>query len=127
LACGSSHSCVLFGTGAVTGAVQCFGYGGVGALANGGTSNSNTPVNVTGNEYSGAAHVGAGAYHSCLIRSVDGAVMCAGYNYRGQVGDGSTIEQLTMTQVSGLTSGYLSVDGGGYHTCAVSSIGGLVW
>jgi alpha-tubulin suppressor-like RCC1 family protein len=127
VACGSFHSCALFGTGARTGAVQCFGNGEYGRLAIGGTSDSNTPVDVTGYESSGAAHVGAGVYHSCLIKAVDGAVLCAGLNLYGQVGDGSSTDRSTMTQVSGLSSGYLSVDGGGHHSCAVSSIGGLVW
>jgi alpha-tubulin suppressor-like RCC1 family protein len=116
---------VLFGTGAV----QCFGADthGNGLLANGGTSSSNTPVDVSGFEYSGSAHVTAGWAHTCLIKAVDGAVMCAGHNYNGQLGDGTTTARSTMTQVSGLDTVYLSVDGGRVHTCAVSAIGGIKW
>jgi hypothetical protein len=109
--------------------VQCFGAdtNGVGLLANGGTSSSNTPSDVTGYESFGAAHVGAGGWHTCLIKAVDGAVFCAGYNLHGQLADGTTTNRLTMTQVSGLDTSYLSVDGGFLHTCAVSVGGGIKW
>jgi alpha-tubulin suppressor-like RCC1 family protein len=123
VACGSVHTCALFESGAI----RCFGYGKKGNLANGGTSDVNIPVDVTGYESSGAAHVGAGGSHTCLVNAVDGAVLCAGYNDDGQVGDGSSTDRLIMTQVPGLTSGYISVEGGISHTCAVSALGGIKW
>jgi alpha-tubulin suppressor-like RCC1 family protein len=123
LSCGMYHSCILFATGAV----QCFGYGYYGALANGVSSHSNTPVDVTGFTSSGAAHVGAGSLCTCLIKAVDGAVLCAGYNLYGSLGDGTTTDRSIMTQVSGLDTGYLSVEGGWLHTCAVSALGGVMW
>jgi alpha-tubulin suppressor-like RCC1 family protein len=110
-----------------SGAVQCFGNGDFGKLANGGRSASNTPVDVTGYASSGATHVGAGGAHTCLITAADGAVLCAGQNTFYQLGDGVGSERLTMFQVSGLTTGYLSVEGGEQHTCAVSDVGGIKW
>jgi alpha-tubulin suppressor-like RCC1 family protein len=124
VSCGGSHTCALFATGAV----QCFGDGDEGQLADGGSADSTYPVDVTDYESYGAAHVGAGGDHTCLVKAVDGAVMCAGWNNFGAVGDGTTgTDRLIMTQVLGLTSGYLSVEGGLYHTCAVSSMGGVMW
>jgi alpha-tubulin suppressor-like RCC1 family protein len=123
VSCGSDHTCALFASGAV----RCFGFGIYGQLAYGGRAASNTPSNVTEYESSGAAHVGAGGFHTCLIKAVDGAVLCAGHNSNGQVGDGTSNGGLIMTQVSGLNSGYLSVEGGMHHTCAVSSGGGIMW
>jgi alpha-tubulin suppressor-like RCC1 family protein len=123
VSCGESHTCALFATGAV----QCFGYGWDGNLANGGIGFFNTPSDVTGYESSGAAHVGAGSRHTCLIKAAGGSVLCAGDNNYRQVGDGTSTQRWIMTQVSGLTSGYLSVDGGNAHTCAVSSGGGILW
>jgi alpha-tubulin suppressor-like RCC1 family protein len=108
--------------------VQCFGNGRDGQLANGGTSDSNYPADVTGYAYSGAVNVGLGGFHTCLIDDVDnGAVFCAGLNYIGQLGDGTNTDRLTMTQVSGLDTSYLSVDGGYVHTCALSNWGGIKW
>jgi alpha-tubulin suppressor-like RCC1 family protein len=123
VSCGYLHTCALFATGAV----QCFGYGTFGQLANGGSTDSNTPSDVTEFESSGAAHVGAGFRYTCLVKAVNGAVLCAGRNSAGQVGDGTFTQRLIMTQVSGLNSGYLSVEGGYSQTCAVSSMGGVVW
>jgi alpha-tubulin suppressor-like RCC1 family protein len=124
VACGNSHTCALLDTGAL----QCFGFGVSGQIANGGTADFNTPDDVTGYESSGAAHVGVGELHTCLVRAANGAVLCSGWNNHGQLGDATSgINRLTMIQVWGLTSDYISVEGGAYHTCAVSSSGGIMW
>jgi alpha-tubulin suppressor-like RCC1 family protein len=126
VACGGDYSCALFATGAV----QCFGNDYYGELANGSddTITQHTPVNVTGYESSGVAHVGAGYHHTCLIRAVDGGVMCSGLDRNNQLGAPEVSNQVrTMTQVFGLTSGYLSVEVGSQHSCAVSALGGIKW
>ena len=50
--------------------------------------------------------------HSCAVSS-SGGVSCWGYNYYGQVGDGSTTQRNTPVSVAGLSSGVAMVALGG--------------
>lgn len=47
--------------------------------------------------------IAAGQYHSLALRS-DGTVWAWGWNYYGQLGDGTTIDRTTPVQVQGLTN-----------------------
>lgn len=51
--------------------------------------------------------------------------MCWGRNDSGQLGDGSKTQRLTPVSVSGLSSGATSVAVGQYHSCALTSGGGV--
>ncbi|WP_159396975.1 DNRLRE domain-containing protein [Sorangium cellulosum] len=75
-----------------------------------------TLTNVTG--------VAAGFGHSLAIRS-DGTVWAWGFNWAGQLGDGTTTDRTTPAQVSGLT-GVIAVDAGHSYSLAVRS-DGTVW
>ena len=60
-----------------------------------------------------------GGNHICAILD-DSSLQCWGENSNGQLGDGTTIDRLTMTEVSlptGRTA--VSVSAGHDHTCAV--------
>lgn len=62
-----------------------------------------------------------GATHACVL-TTDGAAWCGGRNDAGQLGDGSTIDRSTATQVvGGLTFRSLVVGGG--HTCGITLAG----
>jgi len=113
---GGYHSCALL----TSGTVNCWGYNGHGELGNGTTSGpqpTGTPVTVT-SITSPASWIAAGGYHSCAI--VSGSVMCWGANESAQLGRGTWGgDILAAGIVSGTPPPALSVDAGGYHTCAV--------
>jgi alpha-tubulin suppressor-like RCC1 family protein len=120
IAAGASFACALKSTGAVV----CWGQNVVGNLGNGNTTNSSTPVAVVGLA-SGVTAITTGAVHACAI-AAGGSVMCWGYNFDGQLGNGTaTIYSSTPVAVTGLSGAALAVLAGGYHTCATTN-GGLV-
>jgi alpha-tubulin suppressor-like RCC1 family protein len=116
---GSTHACALTGSGGV----KCWGDNTYGQLGNGTTTDSLTPVDVSGLT-SGVAAVESGRAHVCAV-TTSGALKCWGYNGDGQIGDNSTANRSLPTDVTGLTAGVAAVAGGGHHTCAVTSAGGV--
>ncbi len=71
-----------------------------------------------------AFSVAAGGAHTCSIRE-GGAVMCAGYNDYGQLGDGTTTSRYNPVAVPGVPPA-IGITAGGAHTCAVTG-DGHVW
>ena len=85
------------------------------------TANSNTPVTVNG--ATGAVAIAGGTSHTCALLPY-GTVECWGYNYYGQLGNGTTNNSSTPTGVSlptGATARAIAAGGG--HTCALLSSG----
>lgn len=54
-----------------------------------------------------------------------GGVKAWGYNYHGQLGDGTQMQRLTPVDVSGLTSGVIALAAGDQHSCALTNAGGV--
>ena len=132
----SNYSCAV-----VSGAVKCWGANGGGQLGNGSTTNSSTPVSVSGLtsgvtavSVGGSSSYSSDSVHACAV--VSGAAKCWGDNGAGQLGNSSTTASSTPVSVTGLTTGVtaISVGGGaGYmggnssFSCAVVSGAAKCW
>jgi alpha-tubulin suppressor-like RCC1 family protein len=119
IAAGGYHSCVL----TTAGAVLCWGRNDVGQLGDNSTTDKTTPQPVTGLA-SGVATLAAGGYHTCALTTA-GGMQCWGFNANGQLGDGSTTDKTTPQPVTGLASGVAAIAGGNFHTCALTTAGGM--
>lgn len=109
----SYHTCALMATGGV----KCWGHNSYGQLGDGTNSTPTSPVDVTG--LSGrVVSLAVGERHTCAVMDT-GSLKCWGENQRGQLGDGTFTGSFTPRDVSGLTSGVVSVAAGPFHTCAV--------
>ena len=94
------------------GAVRCWGDNNYGQLGDGTTTTRTTWVAVSGLA-SGVTALTAGWSHTCAL-SLAGVAQCWGYNYFGQIGDGTTANRTTPVTVTGLTSAVGAVAAGGY-------------
>jgi len=116
---GAYHTCAITRSGGL----RCWGYNDRGQLGDGSMISRSTPADVQGLT-TGITAVGVGRYHSCAITTVGGA-KCWGNNSSGQLGDGTTIWQLHPVEVVGLGVTVAAVTVGHYHTCALTTAGGV--
>ncbi len=114
LSAGHYHTCALM----TSGAVKCWGFNDYGQLGNNSTASRNFPVDVAGLN-SGVASITTGHYHTCAL-TTSGTVKCWGNNGYGRLGDGSTINRLTPSNINGL-SDVIALAGGGSHTCSMTA------
>ena len=126
IAGGGQHSCAVTGAGALL----CWGLDDQGQLGDGTIGepmiNNTDPVPSSPIGLgSGIRSAGAGAFHTCAI-TVAGGLKCWGANNTSQLGNGvEGVNSPTPTDVPGLTSGVAAVASGQFHTCALTTTGGV--
>ena len=123
VAAGDLHTCAL----TAAGSVQCWGSQYVREEGHGATrAIITTPVTVEG--LGGAVQeISAGLDTSCAV-TAEGAAMCWGLNNYGQLGvpvsDECACSETPVT-VTGLDTGVAAVSAGVFHTCALTTSGGV--
>jgi alpha-tubulin suppressor-like RCC1 family protein len=113
-----SHVCAL----SAAGQVKCWGSDGSGQLGNGTVTASRVPVPST--LTSGITSIVSGSEHNCALTDA-GGVKCWGENGRYQLGNGAAPSLAPNVDVTGLTSGVTKIAAGAFHTCALTSGGGV--
>lgn len=112
IAAADDHTCALL----TTGTIECWGLNGKGQLGDGSTSNSSTPVAVTG--LTGVVQIALGDAFTCALLG-NGGVDCWGFNSFGELGNGTTTDSKTPVQVNTLGSGVLAISAADAGACAV--------
>lgn len=95
-----------------------------GQLGNGTHSPQPTPNPFQISSLGGIIKIATGSGHSIFLKN-DGTVWACGYNFEGEVGDGSTIQRNTPVQVSGLLD-IEAIAGGDKHSVFLKK-DGTVW
>jgi alpha-tubulin suppressor-like RCC1 family protein len=115
---GSFHTCAV----RTTGVAWCWGADFQGALGNGAPGTSRFSPGKVGGPVTDWRVINAGGLHTCARRAT-GHLYCWGLDGEGQVGDGGpNLAELPLpTMVGGGATDWLTVDGGGLHTCARTS------
>lgn len=117
LSVGNDHACALKSNGTV----WCWGRNFHGQLGDETNEDKTIPVRVNG--LADIAEIAVDGYrHTCAAKN-DGTAWCWGWNYYGQLGDGTTENRNTPVQVNGLAD-IARISAGGYrHSCALKDDG----
>lgn len=126
IAAGASHTCAVLEDHTL----WCWGFNGYGQLGDRTETSRGTAVSVKG--LSNVIAVTAGASTTCAIvgatpNATSGAAKCWGITDYGTMGSGKpkSEAQLIPTDVTGLSSGVVSISMGEEHGCAVTTAGAV--
>jgi alpha-tubulin suppressor-like RCC1 family protein len=124
IASGYYHSMAVTSTGQVL----AWGENAFGALGNGATTNSSTPVAVSLAAGTTVTAIAAGGRHSLAVTST-GQVLAWGRNDFGQLGNGTTTQSSTPVAVTlASRTAVTAIAGGSNHSLALTSTGqALAW
>jgi len=112
---GGYHSCGV----TTAGAAYCWGYNFYGQLGNAANAGDITvPVAVSGSLTFSATS--AGDNHTCGMTTVD-TTYCWGYNFYGQLGNGTNTDSNVPVAVSSGGHTFVSAPAGLYHSCGVTT------
>ena len=120
LASGSIHTCALISDRTV----KCWGDNPYGQLGDGSTGDRDTPVEVSG-LIGNVTAIATGLRHTCAVTDA-GGVECWGRNNWGQLGDESLNDRLSPVAVRHLPHKAAAIAAGSFHTCALSTEGGVM-
>ncbi len=115
ISAGFEHSLALMSDGTV----KSWGYNEYGQLGDGTTTNSNTPITISG--LNNVIGISAGMWSSYALLS-DGTIKSWGYNQHGELGDGTDIDKLTPVSVTGISTA-INISNGDSHAIALLSDG----
>jgi alpha-tubulin suppressor-like RCC1 family protein len=120
---GSGH------TGAIraTGTAWSWGRNHAGQLGDGTTVNKSSPVSVVGGftDWTQITNSKRTGRHTLGLRS-NGTIWAWGFNNRGQLGDGTTVNKSSPISVVGGFTDWVQISAGQYHTAAVRA-NGTAW
>ena len=120
VAASGANTCILDESGAA----WCFGNNSFGQLGNGVKDNRAQPVPVAVSGGASFTDIAVGDHHACALDE-EGAAWCWGANDAGQLGDGTSQEQLAPVPVD-LDAELTAVVAGNAHTCALD-VEGAAW
>merc|ERR1712038_1439859 len=116
---GGFHSCVITNTNLL----KCWGWNGSGALGDGTREYRSTPTDISlggTNVYPTKVSLGYG--HSCVVTNTN-VLKCWGNNQYGQLGDGTTTDRLTPTDINVGPNEYpVQLSVGNEHTCIITNL-----
>ncbi len=122
---GCAHTCAVLSDGTA----KCWGSNTSGQLGDGTNIDANSPVSVKG--INGVIEISAGGYicepsfppngHTCALLD-NGRVECWGFNFAGQLGNGTIQDSNIPVQVSDLYN-VKSITTGALHSCALLNDG----
>jgi alpha-tubulin suppressor-like RCC1 family protein len=119
IAADGNQTCALIAGGGA----QCWGDDRYGQLGDGAVEKRYEPVPVTGLT-SGVIDIEAGWNHACAVVS-GGELRCWGWNFYGQLGEGTTVNRNIPARVQYLTDGAAGIAIGWGHTCVVTGLGAV--
>jgi alpha-tubulin suppressor-like RCC1 family protein len=119
ISAGTDLTCAL-DTG---GKAYCWGFGELGQIGNGQYASTNLPTAVTGLAANTRA-IAVGGSHACAINDFGGAV-CWGFNYYGQLGDGTNTMKNLPATVLWDESDFVQLSAGSNFTCGLTEDGAV--